>query len=271
MNSSTPPILQITGLHVQRDGHPILDDLHWRVEHGQHWVLLGPNGSGKSSLLSVLGGYLFATSGRIEVLGKRFGQSDWRAMRAVLGIVSASLASMVPPEEPAVFTVLTGRDGGIGLWAEVSDAELALATSCLAAVEAEPLAQREWRHLSQGEKQRVLIARALVREPRLLILDEPCAGLDPGARERFLQFLERLIQKSDGPSVLLVTHHVEEIASGFTHLLALKAGRVSASGRMETTLTADILSRLFETPLDLSGQNGRYRLELREGSHWDRK
>ncbi|MEI6873174.1 MAG: ATP-binding cassette domain-containing protein, partial [Verrucomicrobiota bacterium] len=158
--------------------------------------------------------------------------------------------------------VLTGRDGGIGLWAEVSEAELALATSCLAAVEAESLALREWRHLSQGEKQRVLIARALVREPKLLILDEPCAGLDPAARERLLRFIERLTQRSEGPSILLVTHHVEEIAKGFTHLLLLQRGRVAASGPIETTLTKDLLSELYEIPLHLSLRSGRYYMEF---------
>lgn len=262
MTSQPPPILRIADLHVIRDAHPILSELSWTVEPGEHWVLLGPNGSGKSSLLSVLGGYFFPTKGNFEVLGKCFGRSDWRTLRSHLGIVSATLAAMVPQDEPAAFTVLTGRDGGIGLWAEVSEAEMEEARICLAQVEAESLALREWRLLSQGERQRVLIARALVRSPDLLILDEPCAGLDPAARERFLQFLERLLRLKGGPAVLLVTHHVEEIVEGFTHLLALKEGRISASGLLEATLDSPTLSHLFETPLELMRQNQRYRLEF---------
>jgi len=264
MTRQPPPILRITDLHVLRDGHPILTDLSWTVQPGEHWVLLGPNGSGKSSLLSVLSGYFFPTKGSFEVLGKCFGRSDWRTLRSHLGIVSATLAAMVPQDEPAAFSVLTGRDGGIGLWAEVSEAEVEEARRTLAQVEAESLMWREWRLLSQGERQRVLIARALISNPDLLILDEPCAGLDPAARERFLQFLERLLQRKGGTAVILVTHHVEEIVTGFTHLLALKEGRVAASGPVETTLDSSTLTNVFQTPLKVLRQNQRYRLEFPE-------
>jgi iron complex transport system ATP-binding protein len=258
-----PPILRITDLNVIRDGHSILTQLSWTVQPGENWVLLGPNGSGKSSLLSVLSGYFFPTKGSFEVLGNQFGHSDWRALRSHLGIVSATLAAMVPQDEPAAFSVLTGRDGGIGLWADVGEAEVEEARRSLAQVEAESLLWREWRHLSQGERQRVLIARALIREPDLLILDEPCAGLDPAARERFLQFLERLLKRKDGPAVVLVTHHVEEIVTGFTHLLALRGGCVAASGPVETTLDSVTLTNVFQTPLKLLRQNQRYHLEFR--------
>ncbi len=263
MPPSTLPVLAVANLHVTRDDTPILQGLEWQVSSGEHWVLLGPNGSGKSSLLAVLGGYLCPTTGTVEVFGKRFGQTDWRVLRSHFGIVSAALAAMVPLDEPAAFTVLSGRDGGIGLWADVSLAEMDLARNCLAAVEAEALALREWRFLSQGERQRVLIARALVRQPDLLILDEPCAGLDPAARERFLQFIARMLRREDGPSVLLVTHHVEEIVDGFSHLLALKEGRVTACGPLSETLDASLLEQLFEMPFELEKHRGRYRLAAR--------
>jgi iron complex transport system ATP-binding protein len=259
---SSTPILKIEAVTVLREDTPILRDVHWSIHPHEHWVILGPNGSGKSSLLSVLGGYLTPTRGDCEVLGQRYGFSDWRELRAHLGIVSAALASMVPGDEPAFWTVLTGRDGGIGLWAHITPAERKEACSWLAKVEAEHLADRPWQVLSMGERQRVLIARALIRAPRLLILDEPCAGLDPIAREGFLAFVSRLIAKRTAPSVVLVTHHVEEIVQGFTHALLLSKGRVSASGPLKESLRSQTLEKAFASPLKLTQSKGRYRLEI---------
>jgi iron complex transport system ATP-binding protein len=256
------PILHIDSLSVQREETAILRNIQWTIQPRENWVILGPNGSGKSSLLAVLGGYLTPTSGECEVLGQRFGFSDWRELRAHLGIVSSTLAAMVPPDEPAFCTVLTGRDGGIGLWAYIKPAEREEACSWLAKVEAEHLADRPWQVLSMGERQRVLIARALIRSPRLLVLDEPCAGLDPVAREGFLAFISRLISKRSAPSVVLVTHHVEEIVEGFTHALLLKQGGVAASGLLKDTLRSATLARIFDAPLKLTQQKGRYKLEV---------
>jgi iron complex transport system ATP-binding protein len=260
--SSPSAILKIDSLSVFREGTPILQDVDWAIQPYEHWVILGPNGSGKSSLLSVLGGYLTPTKGECEVLGRRFGFSDWRELRAHLGIVSSTLASMVPPDEPAFWTVLTGRDGGIGLWARVSPAERKEACTWLAKVEAEHLADRPWQVLSMGEKQRVLVARALIRSPRLLILDEPCAGLDPVAREGFLAFISRLMAKRTAPSIVLVTHHVEEIVPGITHAILLRRGCVAAAGPLRQTLRSDVLERVFESPLSLTLHKGRYRLDI---------
>jgi iron complex transport system ATP-binding protein len=256
------PILKIETLTVLREGTPILQNVNWAIHPKEHWAILGANGSGKSSLLAVLAGYLTPTKGECEVLGQRFGFSDWRELRAHLGIVSATLASMVPDDEPAFCTVLTGRDGGIGLWAHVRAQEREEALEWLAKVEAAHLADRPWQVLSMGEKQRVLIARALIRSPRLLILDEPCAGLDPIAREGFLAFIARLIARPSAPAVVLVTHHVEEIIPGFTHALLLKQGRVAASGPLAETLRSDTLKRVFDSPLKISHRNGRYKLEV---------
>jgi len=256
------PILNIADLTVVREGTPILRNVNWTILPGEHWVVLGPNGSGKSSLLAVLAGYLPPTSGGCEVLGQHFGSSDWRELRTHLGIVSSTLAAMVPPDEPAFCTVLTGRDGGIGLWAWVTPEERAEACFWLAKVEAEALADRPWQVLSMGEKQRVLIARALIRAPRLLILDEPCAGLDPVAREGFLAFVARLLKARKGPSVVLVTHHVEEIVPGFSHALLLRQGTVAAAGPNKKTLHSEILQKVFSSPLHLSLHKGRYRLEI---------
>jgi iron complex transport system ATP-binding protein len=213
-------------------------------------------------LLSALAGYLTPTEGACEVLGEEFGESDWRELRAHLGIVSSTVSAMVPPDEPAAYTVLTGRNSGFGLWGDPSPAEFEEARKCLQKVELRGLEERCWDVLSQGEKQRVLIARALIRQPSILILDEPCAGLDPVARESFLGFLERLLAKPKGPAVVLVTHHVEEIIPGFTHSLLLKNGKVAALGTLSETLRSDVLEGVFDTPLRIRKQQGRYRLEL---------
>jgi iron complex transport system ATP-binding protein len=256
------PILSLHNLRLLRNGITILRDISWEISRGQHWVILGANGSGKSSLLAALSGYLPPTSGSFSVLGQQFGESDWRDLRAHLGIVSAALAGLMHPEEPAARTVLTGRDGSIDLWGPVSKAERAEALQWLAKVEAESLADRPWGVLSQGERQRVLIARALIRSPKLLILDEPCAGLDPVAREALLAFLGRLIRRRDGTSVVLVTHHVEEILPEFTHALLLREGSVTVAGPIATTLTENHLLRTFDAPLKLRRRRDRFSLEI---------
>jgi iron complex transport system ATP-binding protein len=256
------PVLSIKDLAVFRGGIPILQDVSWEIAPHQHWVILGPNGSGKSSLLSALSGYLPPTRGSFQVLGEQFGESDWRELRAHLGIVSAALAGLMHPEEPAARTVLTGRDGSIDLWGSITAAERAEARHWLEKVEAAELEARPWGVLSQGERQRVLIARALIRTPRLLILDEPCAGLDPVAREGLLAFLGRLIRRRKGPAVVLVTHHVEEIIPEFTHALLLRGGKVAAAGPLDSTLTAGNLRTVFDSPLELRKRNGRYLLQI---------
>ncbi|MEI6715679.1 MAG: ABC transporter ATP-binding protein [Verrucomicrobiota bacterium] len=258
------PILEISDLCVVRGGTQILDHLSWTIQKGEHWAILGPNGSGKSSLLSALAGYLTPTSGTFSVLGETFGNSDWRDLRTHLGIVSATVASMVPPEEPAAYTVLSGKTAQIGLWGTPKRKELQEAEALLESVEAAHLATRPWAFLSQGEKQRVLIARSLIHKPRMLVLDEPCAGLDPIAREHFLAFLSRMIERVKGPAVTLVTHHVEEIIAGFTHALLIKNGKPHAIGTLELTLRSSVLSQLFDHPLQLSKSAGRYRLKIEQ-------
>lgn len=272
MSTDCPkPILRISELTVIREGNAILRDIHWTVHEGEHWVILGPNGSGKSSLLHALAGYLTPTGGACEVLGEEFGETDWRELRAHLGIVSAAVGAMVPEDEPAAYTVLTGRDSGIGLWGDPSEEEFALARKLLQKVELHGLEERRWEVLSQGERQRVLIARALVREPALLILDEPCAGLDPVARESFLGFLERMIAKPHSPAVVLVTHHVEEIVPGFSHCLLLQRGRKWREGPLESVMKSAVLADLFDSPVQIRRRAGRYSLRLPVRSAGKRK
>jgi iron complex transport system ATP-binding protein len=257
------PVLEIQNLGVTRNGTRILDRLHWSLLPRQHWVILGPNGSGKSSLLAALAGYLTPTEGQCSVLGQTFGECDWRDLRLHLGIVSASAASMVPPEEPAAYTVTAGKYAQFGLWGDPTAQDHREALRWLRYVEATHLANRPWEVLSQGEKQRVLIARALILKPKLLILDEPCAGMDPLAREAFLGFLQRLLHSPRQPSIVLVTHHVEEIVPGFTHALLLKRGKVHQAGPLAATLSSRSLKELFETPLQLRKKAGRFHLSIR--------
>jgi iron complex transport system ATP-binding protein len=254
-------VIEINGLRVERDA-PILQGIDWRVEPGQHWVILGANGSGKTSLLSVLTGYLGPTAGTISVLGETYGRTDWRELRTRIGLVSSSIHQLMPPHETALDAVASGRRAMIGMWGEIADAERARADDILRRVEAAQLSGRPWRFLSQGERQRVLIGRALMADPRLLVLDEPCAGLDPVAREHFLGFIERLLAAKDAPAVVLVTHHVEEIAPGFSHVLILRSGRVLASGKREEIMNSAILSRAFEAPVTLSANGARYTLRI---------
>lgn len=256
------PVLEVSGLHIERNGTAILAGVDWRVERGQHWVLLGANGSGKTSLLSALTGYLMPTSGEVSLLGERYGASDWRELRRRVGLVSSSVRQMMADDEPALETVASGKYAMIDFWGTLTRAEKAEARRWLRQVECEYLADRPWRVLSQGERQRVLIGRALMAHPRLLILDEPCAGLDPAAREHFLQFIERLGARKQAPTLVLVTHHVEEIMPVFSQVLVLRAGRVLASGRKEQVLNSATLSETFGAKMRLGRRAGRYGLEL---------
>ncbi len=232
-------ILEVCGLRVERSGTIILDGVNWRVERGQHWVILGANGSGKTSLLSALTGYLTPTAGDISLLGKTYGGSDWRELRKQIGIVSSAVRQMMADDEPALETVASGKYAMIDFRGTLARADKNRALKILRQIACAHLAERPWRVLSQGERQRVLIGRALMARPRVLILDEPCAGLDPAAREHFLQFLQRLGKKRNAPTLVLVTHHVEEIMPVFSHVLILKSGRVLAAGEKSALLNTN--------------------------------
>ena len=249
---------------MSRTVGPILREVNWHVGRGEHWAVLGPNGSGKTSLLRVLTGYMPFSSGVIRVLGQTYGRADWRELRARIGLVSSSLQASIPPDETAVETAISGRYGQLDLWARITPADRTAARRALRQVGAANLADRPWLHLSQGERQRVLIARALLARPRLLILDEPCAGLDPVARERFLQSLDRLAQLPRAPTLVLVTHHVEEITPAFTHALLLREGKVVSSGKKAAVLTSAALAKTFGASLRLQKRDGRYCLAVQE-------
>jgi len=263
---AVPPVIEVTGLRVEREAL-ILDDLNWTVRRGEHWVILGSNGSGKTSLLSTLTGYMPLTGGQISVLGETYGRSDWRELRKRIGIVSSSVHQMMAGHENTLETIISGRHAMIGMWGDVADAERKQALKILRQVEATAIRDRPWRVLSQGERQRVLIGRALMARPELLILDEPCAGLDPVAREHFVQFIERLARQRSAPTLVLVTHHVEEIMPTFSHVLILQGGRVLAAGPKPKVLTSAALSRAFNASVRLTNRRGRYGLSVGKSSN----
>jgi iron complex transport system ATP-binding protein len=259
------PVLDVARLRIERSGTVILHDINWRVEPGQHWVLLGANGSGKTSLLSALTGYLMPTAGDISVLGQIYGQSDWRDLRQHIGLVSSAIRQQMADAEPALETVASGKYAMIDFWGRLTRAEKAAARQILRQVEAAHLAERPWGVLSQGERQRIMIGRALMARPRLLILDEPCAGLDPAAREHFLEFIQRLGRRKNAPTLILVTHHVEEIMPVFSHVLILKHGAVLAVGPKDRRLNSRQLSAAFDMNLRLRRTAGRYELHRVHG------
>lgn len=264
-------ILEVNDLRVTRGDAAILKNVNWRVGENQHWAILGANGSGKTSLLKALTGYLSPTAGTLGLLGRRYGACDWRELRLQIGVVTSAFNSAIPPAEPAIDTVISGKFAQLDLWHGVTSSDRSAALALLREAGLARLAQRPWLYLSQGERQRVLIARALMARPRLLILDEPCAGLDPVAREKFLRFIQQLAGRGQSrrrgaaaaPALVLVTHHVEEIMPAFTHALLLREGTVLAAGPRARVLTSANLTATFGSPLQLVRTRQRYRLIVR--------
>ena len=253
------PVLTLSGVSVVREGAELLSDLSWTVAEGERWVVLGPNGAGKTTLLSIAAAGLFPSGGSVELLGERFGEVDLGELRTRVGLSSSLLADRVPGSEKAIDVVVTAAYGVVGRWREsYDDADVARATGLLGRVGLRAFAQRRFGTLSEGERKRVLLARALMTDPELLLLDEPAAGLDLGAREALLRLLSRLAADPDSPPTVLVTHHVEEVPVGTTHALLLSKGRGVAAGPVGEVLTGPLLSRAFGLPLVVEAHGGRY-------------
>lgn len=255
------PVIDLHGLSVDR-GKMILDGVDWTVLPGENWVVLGANGSGKTSLLSALTAYLTPSDGTISVCGEVFGESDWRNLRKKIGLVSSAVHHQIEETQTGLDVIMSGREAIINYWTDERRPDKSRARKILQRLECSHIEDRLWLHLSQGERQRILIGRALMADLRVLILDEPCAGLDPVAREQFLFFLKKLGRDKSCPSLVLVTHHVEEIISIFTHVLMLRGGKVLATGTIRDTLTSKNLSKAFGTQIRLSTRSGRYFLSI---------
>lgn len=252
-------VLRLAGVRVVRDGRALLDAVDWTVRAGERWAVLGPNGSGKTTLLRVASLYLHPTVGSVEVLGERLGRVDVRRHRARIGLVSPAFADLLRPDVAAVDVVMAAREAALETWWHTyGPADRAAALALLDRTGTAGLADRPFGTLSSGERQRVLLARSLWGEPGLVLLDEPTAGLDLGAREDLVSRLSGLAGDPATPPTVLVTHHVEEIPAGFTHALLLRAGRVRADGPLAEVLTAEALSAVFGIPLALDHSAGRY-------------
>ena len=245
-----------------RKEREILSDVSWKIEPGQHWALLGANGSGKTSLLKILTGYAWPTFGTVRVLGERFGACDVPKLRKVIGWVSSAMTQRLPAQDKSIDVVVSGLDASLGLYRHITPEEKTKSLEVLKQLRVEAIAEQSYGTLSQGEMQKVLIARALVCEPKLLILDEPCIGLDPAARQRFMNDLAVLAKQEDAPTMILVTHHIEEIDPWIRNVLLLKNGKVLASGTPDETITNRQMSELFDYPCSVFRQGDEFLLRV---------
>jgi iron complex transport system ATP-binding protein len=254
-----PVVLRFASVDVVRGEAPVLHGVDWTVRDGERWAVLGPNGSGKTTMMQLASGYLHPTRGVVEVLGRRLGRVDVRQLRERLGIVSAAVARMLLPNISAQDVVLSARYAALEpWWHEYSDEDRATALKLLADAGFASVAGRAFGVLSEGERQQVLLARTLMAEPELILLDEPAAGLDVAGRERLVTRLSQLAADREAPPMVLVTHHVEEIPAHFSHVLLLRNGQVVTAGPIGQALTSESLTACFGLPLVLTGQAGRF-------------
>jgi iron complex transport system ATP-binding protein len=252
-------LIEFEDVVVRRGGNVLVGPVTWKVELDERWVVLGPNGAGKTSLLRVAAAEDFPTSGTAHVLAETFGRTDLSELRPRIGLSSSALANRVPRDEKVVDLVISAGYGVLGRWREQYDAvDNARAVEMLEGLGAEHLAERTYGTLSEGERKRVLIARALMTDPELLLLDEPAAGLDLGGREELVARLATLAADPDAPATVLITHHVEEIPPGFTHAMLLKEGGVVAQGLIDDVITAENLSAAFSQSITLDKVDDRF-------------
>jgi iron complex transport system ATP-binding protein len=259
------PVLELAGVTVRRGQATLIDAVDWTVEEDERWVVLGPNGAGKTTLLQVAAAQVHPTSGVAGILGEVLGTVDVFELRPRIGLTSAALAERIPRRERVHDVVVSASYGVLGRWREHYDElDHDRAAGLLREVGVAHLADRTFGTLSEGERKRVQIARALMTDPELLLLDEPAAGLDLGGREDLVSTLSVLAHDEESPATVLVSHHVEEIPPGFTHALLLRGGAVVAVGPLEEVLTEEVLSATFGMPLRLSQEDGRWAARRRD-------
>jgi iron complex transport system ATP-binding protein len=252
-------VLKLTDVSVVRDGNTILDSVNWTVEPDERWVILGPNGAGKTTLLQIAAAALHPTRGTVSVLGEQLGHVDLFELRPRIGFVSSALARRIPREETVLNVVMTAAYSITGRWREeYEDIDERRARRVLGEWGLSDLTDRVYGKLSDGEQKRVQIARAVMTDPELLLLDEPAASLDLGAREELLQLLGGFASDSRSPAMVMVTHHVEEIPIGFGNALLLRHGGVMAQGRLDEVITGERLGETFGMSIELSNAGGRF-------------
>lgn len=253
------PLIDLSHASVLRGGARILDDVTWRVMEGERWVILGPNGAGKTTLLQVIAALIHPTVGTADLLGERLGAVDVFELRPRIGLASAALAEQLPSDETVRDVVVTAAWAVTGRWRERYDVQDEVrALTLLAQLGVAHLARRRFGTLSEGERKRVQIARALMTDPELLLLDEPAAGVDLAGREDLVGRLSAMAFDPGSPTSVLVTHHLEEIPLGYTHALLLRAGRIHAAGPVQQVLTPVLLSQTFGLALAVDQREGRW-------------
>ena len=261
-------VLEFAGVSVRRGGATLIDDISWRVAEGDRWVVLGPNGAGKTTLLQVAAAQIHPTDGVAGILDEVLGTVDVFELRPRIGLTSAALAERIPRHELVRDVVVSASYGVVGRWREAyEDLDHDRARELLAQVGADHLLDRTFGTLSEGERKRVQIARALMADPELLLLDEPAAGLDLGGREDLVSTMSVLADDATSPAIVLVSHHVEEVPPGFTHALMLREGRVVVQGPVAEVMTAENLTATFGMSLQLSVEDGRYAARRRTRRH----
>ncbi len=252
-------VVDLAGVSIVRGDATLLDDVDWSVDEADRWVVIGPNGAGKTTLLQLLAAQIHPSSGVVGLLGEVLGTVDVFELRPRIGLTSAALAERIPRSERVHDVVVSASYAVLGRWREAYDElDHERAAELLASLRIEHLADRTFGTLSEGERKRVQIARALMTDPELLLLDEPAAGLDLAGRESLVRTLSELASDAYAPASVLVTHHVEEIPAGVTHALLLKAGKVVAAGPLRETLTPANLTATFDLPLTLTEVDGRW-------------
>jgi iron complex transport system ATP-binding protein len=253
------PVLQLADVTVRRGATTLIEGVDWTVEEDERWVVLGPNGAGKTTLLQIASAQIHPTEGVVGILGEVLGTVDVFELRPRIGFTSAAIAERIPRGELVRDVVVSASYAVLGRWREHYDElDHARAEELLTELGAQHLADRTFGTLSEGERKRVQIARSLMTDPELLLLDEPAAGLDLGGREDLVSTLSVLAEDAMSPATVLVSHHVEEIPPGFTHAILLRAGKVVAAGPMEHVMTEEIVSATFGLPLQLEHQDGRW-------------
>lgn len=252
-------VVDLADVRLVRNGSTLLRDITWQVGEEDRWVVIGPNGAGKTTLMQILAGHLHPTAGRAELLGETLGRVDVFELRPRIGVTSAALAERIPRGEAVSDVVVSAAYAVTGRWREHYDPmDMERAQELLELLRVDHLANRTFGTLSEGERKRVQIARALMTDPELLLLDEPAAGLDVAGREALVQTLAELAQDPYAPASVLVTHHVEEIPPGITHALLLKQGRIVAAGPLADTLTDANMTETFDLDLELTQREGRW-------------
>lgn len=254
-------VLNFNNLTVVRDKKPILNNVDWQVDSSQRWVIVGPNGAGKTTLLKVAAAQIQPTKGQATILGLNLGEVNVFDLRTRIGFASSSLANHIPNSEKVLDAVMTASYGITGRWNEkYEDVDERRARRVLKEWELDELADRAFGTLSDGEKKRAQIARAVMPDPELLLLDEPVASLDMAAREHTISVLGAYASAPTAPAIVMVTHHIEEIPPGFSHALILQGGQVFAAGEIRHTLTSEKLSEAFGFPLQVSEEGSRFRV-----------